>query len=165
MDISMWTELTDIFQKLTSAYESAADIGRRKHTALVTINMKSLEKILDEEQLVISKIQRLEKARGAILTEMAKADPSITSETKMEDFISLAPNRQLKERLKALHKELSQQVEATIKMRDDNQVLAQGALDAVKYHLNRLGGARVESSYSNKGGNVVSHRKNFDFKA
>ena len=161
----MWTELTEVFRKLASAYESAASIGKRKHEALVTINMKSLEKILNEEQLIISKIQRLEKSRGALLTEMAKADPSITVETKMEDFIEQAPNRELKTRLRLLHKELSRQVEETIRLRDDNQVLAQGALDAVNYHLNRLGGAKVESSYSNKGGNVVSHRKNFDFKA
>ena len=165
MDISMWIELTEVFKNLTSAYESAAAIGRRKHTALVTIDMKSLEKVLNEEQLIISKIQRLEKSRGAILTEMAKSDPSITSETKMADFIELAPDRALRERLRQLHKELSKQVEETIQQRDNNQVLAQGALDAVNFKLNQLGGARIEPSYSNKGGNVVTHRKNFDFKA
>lgn len=165
MDISMWLELTDVFQKLASAYESAAALGKRKHSALVGIDMKSLEQVLNEEQLLIAKIQRLEKTRGDILTEMAKSDPSITSETKMADFIELAPDRQLKSKLKILHRELSRQVEETIRLRDDNQILAQGALDAVKYHLNRLGGAAIEPAYSNKGGNVVTHRKNFDFKA
>lgn len=165
MDISMWLELKDVFQGLASAYEKAAELGRRKHSALVGIDMKSLEKVLNEEQLIIAKIQRLENARGDILKEMAKSDPSITSETKMADFIELAPDRQLKAKLKILHKELSRQVEETVRLRDDNQILAQGALDAVKYHLNRLSSATIEPSYSNKGGNVVTHKKNFDFKA
>ena len=165
MDASKWNELTEVFQKLTSTYESAVALGERKHAALVSIDMKSLEKILDEEQLIIARIQRLEKTRGALLSDMAKTNPSITSETKMEEFITLAPTRELESRLRTLHKELSARVEEAVRLRDNNQILAQGALDAVNFQLNRLGGTTVEQSYSKKGGNVVTHRKNFDFKA
>ena len=165
MDEAMWNELTEVFRKLTTAYGAAVSIGERKHAALVTVDMKSLEKILNEEQLIIAKIERLEKSRGAILAEMAKQNPMITAETKMEEFITLAPSRQIEDQLRALHKELSDKVDETVRLRDNNQILAQGALDAVNYHLNRLGGATVEQSYSKKGGNVVTHRKNFDYKA
>ena len=160
-----WLELTEVFQKLTDAYESAIAIGKRKHAALVTIDMKSLSQILDEEQLLIAKIQRLENRRGSIFGQMAQSNPKITSETRMEEFIALAPSRAIAEQLRTLHRRLSANVEETIRLRDNNQILARGALDAVNFHLNRLGGATVEQTYSNKGGNVVTHRKNFNFKA
>ena len=65
----------------------------------------------------------------------------------------------------ALHKSLSKSVDRAIKIRDNNQILAQGALDAVKYHLNRLSNAAVEPTYGSKGGEIVTRQKNFDFKA
>ena len=165
MDVSMWNELTDVFRKLNATYEAAVKLGERKHGALVMVDMESLSKILDEEQILIAKIQRLERQRGGILTKMAKQDPSITAETKMEEFIQSAPNFAIERELRDLHKALSASVAETIRLRDNNQILAQGALDAVKYHLNRLSGAAVEPTYSNKGGNMISHRKNFNYKA
>ena len=165
MDNSMWAELTDVFRKLNATYESAIKLGERKHEALVMVNMDSLSKILDEEQIMIAKIQRLERQRGGILTKMAKDEPSITAETKMEDFIKLAPNFAIERELRDLHKSLSERVAEAVRIRDNNQILAQGALDAVKYHLNRISGAAVEPTYSNKGGNFISHRKNFNYKA
>ena len=165
MDSSLWQDLTEVFIKLAGAYESAIALGKRKHAALVTIDMKELERILNEEQLLIAKIQRLEKKRGNILSQMAQSEPSITPEMKMEEFIALAPTRALEVQLRTLHRQLSANVDETMRLRDNNQILAQGALDAVNFHLNRLGGATVDQTYSNKGGTGVTYRKNFNFKA
>lgn len=165
MDISTWNELAEVFKSLTATYGSAVELGKRKHEALVMVDMGSLSKILDEEQLLIARIQRLEKKRGALLTQMAQSEPSITSETKMEDFIRLAPTRELEAQLSELHRELSKNVAETIRLRDNNQILAQGALDAVKYHLNRLSNASMDNTYSNKGGVGVNHKNNFNYKA
>ncbi len=165
MDNSLWQNLTEVFIKLTDAYESAIALGKRKHAALVNIDMKELSRILDEEQLLISKIQRLENRRGKILSQMAQSDPRVTPETRMEEFIASAPTRAIEEQLRTLHRQLSANVEETIRLRDNNQILAQGALDAVNFHLNRIGGATVDQTYSNKGGTGVTYRKNFNFKA
>ena len=63
------------------------------------------------------------------------------------------------------HKNLTKKVNETITLRDNNQVLAQSALNAVKYHLNKIGGATVEPTYGNSGNDIVTHKKKFDFKA
>ena len=165
MDISMWQNLLDVFGKINVAYDNAIELGGRKHKALVTIDMDDLAKILDEEQLLTAKIQKLEKQRGELLTNLSKAEPSIKPNSKMEDLFNLAPTRAVEERLKTLHKNLTKKVEQTITLRDNNQILAQSALNAVKYHLNRIGGAMVEPAYGNKGNDVVTHQKKFDFKA
>ena len=165
MDISLWQNLIDIFGKISLAYDNAVKLGERKRDALVTINMDGLSKILDEENLLTAKIQKLERQRGEILNNLAKSEPEIQTNTKMEELFKLAPSRAVEERLKFLHKNLTKKVDQAIKIKDNNQILAQGALDAVRYHLNRIGGAEVEPAYGNKGDNVITHKKNFDFKA
>ena len=165
MDISMWQNLLDVFGKISLAYDSAIELGERKHNALVYIDMEGLAKILDEEQLLTGKIQKLERQRGELLTNLSKSEPSIKPESKMEDLFKLAPTRAIEDRLKLLHKNLSKKVEQTITIRDNNQILAQSALNAVNYHLNKIGGATVEPTYGSSGNDIVTHKKKFDFKA
>ena len=165
METSMWQNLIDVFGKISISYDNAIKIGERKHNALVSIDMDGLSKILDEEQLLTAKIQKLERQRGEVLTNLAKSNPAIQDNTKMEELFNMAPTKAIEDRLKLLHKNLSKKVEQTIKIRDNNQILARGALDAVRIHLNKIGGATVEPAYGSKGNDVVTHRKKFDFKA
>ena len=165
MDILIWQNLLDVFGKINVAYDKAIELNERKHKALVTIDMDDLAKILDEEQLLTAKIQKLEKQRGELLINLSKAEPTIKLDSKMEDLFNLAPTRAVEERLKSLHKNLTKKVEQTIILRDNNQILAQSALNAVKYHLNKIGGAMVEPTYGSGGNDIVTHKKNFEFKA
>lgn len=160
----MWQNLMDVLGKICVVYDNLAAIEERKRDALVGIDMDGLSKILDEENLAASKIQKLEKKRGAILQELAKTHAEVNNSTKAEDFYKFAPSLAVEKRLLTLHKTLTKNVERAITLRDNNQILAQSALDAVKYHLNRLSGAAVEQTYS-AGGSVISHQKKFDFDA
>ena len=165
MSTSAWQNLLDVLGKINVAYDKAIELGEKKHAALVTIDMEGLAKILDEEQLLTSKIQKLERQRGETLTNLSQSQPTIQLNSKMEDLFNLAPTRAVEDRLKLLHKSLSKKVDQTIQIRDNNQILAQSALNAVRYHLNKIGGATVEPTYSSGGSDIVTHKKNFDFKA
>ena len=160
----MWKDLIDVLGKICTVYDDLAKIGERKHEALVKVDMDGLAKILDEEQLAAAKIQKLEKKRGSILQELSKNFKNVNADTKATEFYKNAPIT-IRSKLRNLHVTLSKNVERAVTLRDNNQVLAQSALNAVKYHLNRLGGATVNPTYGNKGGNAVTHDKKFDFKA
>lgn len=158
----MWQDLMDTLGKICAVYDKLAEIEERKHNALVVIDMDGLAKILDEEQLAASKIQNLERKRGKIYQELAK-NVRVNENTKIEDFYKNAPSLAVEKRLLRLHKQLSTSVDNAIKLRDDNQILAKSALNAVQYHLNRLSGATVDN-YNDSGANVT-HQKKFDFEA
>ncbi len=160
----MWEELIDVLGKICLAYDGLTKLGEKKRDALVAINMTGLSKILDEEQLIAAKIENLEIRRKAILQELSKNNIAISNATKAEDFYKNAPTRAIENRLVSLHKLLTKNVNAAIKIRDNNQVLAQGALDAVKYHLNRLSNAAVQPTYGKSGG-IVTHQQKFDYQA
>ena len=161
----MWQDLIEVLGKICAVYDDLGKIGERKRDALVKVDMKDLAKILDEEQLAATKIQNLEKKRGSILKELSKNFKNVNANTKAMDFYRNAPSVAIRSKLTSLHGTLTKSVERAVTLRDNNQILAQSALNAVKYHLNRLSGATVNPTYGQKGGGSVSHEKNFDFKA
>ncbi len=160
----MWEELIDVLGKICLAYDGLTKLGEKKRDALVLVDMSGLSKLLDEEQIIAAKIEALEIQRKNILQELSKNNIAISDATKAEDFYKNAPTRAIENRLVTLHKTLTKNVNAAMKIRDNNQVLAQGALDAVKYHLNRLSGAAVQPTYGKAGG-IVTHQKKFDYQA
>ena len=116
-------------------------------------------------KLLAAKIQRLEKTRGELLTKLSKADITINEATKAKDFYRCAPSLAVEKRLIQLHERLGRNVDRALRIRDNNQILTQCALNAVQVQLNKIGGATLEPTYGSKGGDVVTHKKNFDFKA
>ena len=160
----MWQNLIETLDKLGEVYGSLVKLGERKRDALVAIDMQELSKILDEEQLLAAKVQKLEQRRLEILRSLSQADETLTDKTRAKDLYNSAP-ADLREKFFALHERLSKNVERALTLRDNNTVLARCALDAVQGQLNRLSGAAVEPTYSGKGAESVTHDKKFDFKA
>lgn len=160
----MWQKLIEVLKNLSTVYDELAKLGEKKRDILVAVDMDGLAKILDHEQLIAAKIQNLEKQRGSILLELSKNNPAINSNVKAEDFYQTAPTPFVRKQLLAVHKQLTENVERTLKIRDNNQILAQSALNAVNFQLNRLSGAFIEPIYGTKGP-IVTHQKKFDYEA
>lgn len=161
----MWQKLIEILDKLGEVYDNLATLGEKKRSALVGIDINGLSNILDAEQLLTAKIQKLEQQRVELLRDLSKSDKSITETTRIKDFYRKAPTLAAEKKLIELHERLSKNVDRALTIRNNNQVLAQCALDAVQGQLNRLSGAAVEPTYSGKGAGIVTHQKKFDFKA
>lgn len=161
----MWQNLIETLDQLGEVYDNLATLGEKKRTALVAIDMKGLSDILDAEQLLAAKIQKLEQRRVEVLKDLSKADKTLDAATSAKDFYRKAPSLVVEKKLLQLHERLSKSVDKSLTLRNNNQVLAQCALDAVQGQLNRLSNASIEPTYSDKGAGIVTHQKNFDFKA
>ena len=161
----MWQNLIETLDKLGEAYDKLTVLGEKKRSALVGIDMQGLSNLLDEEQLVAAKIQKLEQKRIELLRNLSQSDKTLTESTKAKEFYRKAPSLAAEKKLIQLHERLSKNVERALTIRNNNQVLAQCALDAVQGQLNKLSGAAVEPTYSGKGAGIVTHQKKFDFKA
>ena len=82
----------------------------------------------------------------------------------MSEVLNLAPG-ELQPVLRQLYQSLTVNTGAVSELRDGNNILIRAAMNAAAYHLNRIGGAKVEPAYGQAGGEVISHRKNFEFDA
>ena len=160
----MWQELAATLNELNKIYQLLIETGKRKHDVLVAIDMKALEGLLEEEKQLTQKISVLEQKRQKALIHLAVENRSIRQNTQMTEVLELAP-KELQMVLRQLSQALTASTTEVIELRDNNNILIRAAMNAASYHLNRIGGARVEPSYGQGGSEVVSHRKNFEFNA
>lgn len=161
----MWQELAATLNELNKIYQQLVALGKKKREALVFVDMKTLEGLLREEETLTKKVGELEKTREKALIHLAVENRSIRKDTKMEEMIRLAPNPQLRQILTQLYKALAKNTAEARELGEGNRLLIQGAMQAVSYHLNRIGGTAVEPAYGKGGNEIVSHRKNYEFDA
>lgn len=161
----MWQELAAALNELNKVYLELVALGKKKHSALVAIDMKTLEGLLKEEEALTAKIRELEQKREKALIHLAVENRSIRKDTKMEEMIRLAPDAKLQQILAQLYKALSKNTAEAKELGEGNSLLIRSAMQAVSYHLNRIGGATVEPAYGQGGSEIVSHRKNYEFDA
>ncbi|WP_294157493.1 flagellar protein FlgN [uncultured Selenomonas sp.] len=163
--LSSWTELVQTLNELNKTYRDVCELSRKKHKALIVIDLKSIEAMNGEEAQLTQKIRKLEETRQKLLIRLAVENRAIKKDTNMADLAEKAPTRELRMLLEKLHQALDASTKKAVELRDNNRVLIEGALSAVTYHLNRLGGLHVENAYGKGGQEVVSHASKLEFDA
>lgn len=160
----MWQEFANTLNDLNKTYTALIEIAKKKRNALVLIDMKTVEALLAEEEMLTADIARLEKQRQSILIKLAAVSDKMGPDSKMQDIIGLVPAGKLRDVIQKLYSMLQATVQEAKELSEGNAFLIRAAMNAAAFHLNRIGGAHVEPAYG-KGGEVVSHRKNFEYNA
>lgn len=161
----MWQKFIETLNALNKCYRALIELSEKKHKALVVIDLKTVEKLNDEEAKLTHEIESLERERQKALIDLAVENRSIKKDTKIEELARLAPTPQHKLLLEKLYQALTESTGRARELADNNRLLIEGALHAVNYHLNRLSGTKVEPTYGNGGQEVVTHGRNFEFDA
>ena len=73
----MWQEFAAILNDLNKVYLQLIELGTKKKKALVTIDMKTLEELVQEEDALTKKIRELEQKRQKALIHLAVENRSI----------------------------------------------------------------------------------------
>lgn len=160
----MWEELEKTLMALKAEYEILLELAKKKHGILVMVDLSALEKLLKEEDIHTKKIAALEEKRKEVLTKLAGLDKTLRPDMKMTELYEAVPNRGRRSRLEKVHKELTETVDKTVNQNEINSILVHGAMQAVSAKLNQISGADASGNYGKKG-DVVTHKKKFDFKA
>lgn len=160
----MWENLEKILSALVSEYQTLLALAKKKYGVLITVNLKELESILKEEDIHTKNVAALEEKRKEILIKLAGLDKSLRPDMKMTELYKAVSSPMRRNNLKKIHEELTGLVDSTINQNEINSILVHGAMQAVSTKLNQLGGATATGGYG-KDGDVVTHKKNYDFKA
>ena len=68
---SLMENLIDVLDKLSSEYEGLLELSQKKAPIIVSGNLEKLQKITDEEQELVSRINHLDKKRVEVTADMA----------------------------------------------------------------------------------------------
>ena len=160
----MWQELNETLARLIQLYERVLILGKEKRDAMVVVDLKALDRILQQEEQVTGEILSAEENRKIILQKLAQLEPQINAGTKLGELCRYCP-AETATKLEQLHTKLNQVTKEVSAIRDANRVLVSAALSAVNYHLNVLGDTAVAPVYGAGGSEHVSKSKKFDFEA
>lgn len=142
--------LIDVLDKENSEYEILLELSQRKSPIIVKGDLDALQKITDEEQIIVGRIQRLEKQREEVLKDIANVLNKDVTTLKLADLVKMLASRpEEQQKLATLHDKLRTNVNAMVALNNRNRELIESALELVNFDMNLLQGMKAAPETAN----------------
>ena len=151
---SLMENLIVILDETYEAYEQRLALSLKKTPVIVSENLEELARITDEEQLVVSRINSLDKKRDEVMKDMAVVLNKDVANFKLKKLIQMMAKRPEEQRaLAESYDKLERTAKQVARVKEQNRELIQGALEMVQFNMNMLHSAQSapESANYNKG--------------
>ena len=169
---SLMENLIDVLGKENSEYEGLLELSQKKTPIIISGNLEDLQKITDDEQVMVSRIANLEKKRVEVTADIANVlnkDVKTLKLTNLIEMLSARPAEQKK--LLEVHDKLQASVRGLQRVNEQNRELLSNALEMVEFEMNLLQAMKAapETANYNRGayntGNTMGvGSKGFDAK-
>lgn len=160
----MWEKLSAVLKEINGYYEMLYTLNVKKRNVLVAVDMKLLAEIIKKEEEIAEHINQAETRRQSILVDLSSVCGGLKPNANSRELYQFMP-AEMRAEFKERHEKLEKIVAKVKQLSEDNKLLITSALSAVNFHLNQIGGSIVEPAYGQKGQEVISKQKKFDFKA
>lgn len=136
---SLMEDLIDILGKEHSEYKILLELSKRKTPIIVKGEVEKLQKITDEEQIVVDRINHIDKKREEVMSDIANVINRDVETLKISNLISLL-GRQPKEQkqLSLIYDQLRETVRDMVMINDQNRELIHQSLEMVQFDLNLI---------------------------
>lgn len=133
---SLMENLISILDEEGSRYEELLELSMKKTPTIVAGNLEELQKITDEEQVVVSKISRLEAKRTETTQDIANVLNRDVKTLKLSNIIEMLSGRPQEQKLlAAAHDKLQSAVHRMQQINDQNKELIAHALEMVEFDM------------------------------
>ena len=147
---SLMENLMSILEEESKAYGELLELSMRKTPIIVEGDLEGLEKITDEEQMVVAKINRLDVKREEVTKDIANVLNKDVKKLKLADIIDLLSQRPIEQkRLAASHDKLKEVVGQMTRVNDQNRELIKSSLEMVEFDLNLIHSMRSAPQTAN----------------
>ncbi len=136
---SLMETLIEVLEKENLEYKNLLDLSIKKTPAIVSDDIKSLAKITDEEQIIVSRINHLDNQRNEAVNDIANVLNKDVTKLKIVDLINmLAARPQEQEKLASVFDDLRRNVRAVKRINEQNRELIENALELVQLNMQVL---------------------------
>lgn len=154
---SLMDDLIQVLENENEQYKQLAELSKQKKQVIIDADVPALEKIVDLEQNVASKIQNLDNRRLKVMHDMSvvlnHSDQDFTVDTVIE-MLSSQPKEQ--QRLKDVKKQLKTTLEEVRNINEQNQTLLNQALELVEFDLTLFRSMRTAPETANYNKNAYN---------
>ncbi len=154
-------ELMNTLEKENEEYQVLLKLSQEKTGIIIRNDVNALQKLVEQEQLVVDRITPLEKKRMEytkdIATVINRPEESLTL-TRLMELMDSQPA--VKKRLGEIHDKLHNTMAQMVKINDMNQGLLKEALDLVNFDItlmNSMKQAPITANYDSKAANTEEH--------
>ncbi|NDO48163.1 flagellar protein FlgN [Lachnospiraceae bacterium MD335] len=136
---SLLENLIDVLDKENTEYEKLVVLAEEKTPTIIKGDVEGLSRITEDEQVIVGRIQGMEKQRIKVLADVANVVNRDVETLKLIDLIQMLekmPEQQKK--LKDIHERLKETTEKLRLLNDKNQLLLADKLEMVDFNLNMI---------------------------
>lgn len=136
---SLMENLIEVLSQESEEYKGLLALSQKKMRIIAGANLEDLQKITDDEQEVVSRLNRLEKRRIEVAADIANVlnkDVETMKLTNLIEMLSARPAEQAA--LAAVHDRLKSVVREVQRTNEQNRELLEEALELVNFEMNML---------------------------
>ena len=168
---SLMENIIEVLEKENAEYRTLIQLSEEKTPIIIKGNLENLNRITEAEQVIVARIQKLEKERMSTMADIAEVT-NFKADIKLGDLITMMdkhPEEQKK--LQDLHDRLKETMRRMKQVNEQNRDLLQDSLEMVQFEMNLLQSLKTapetadynSSAYAN-GSIMGSGTKRFDAK-
>ncbi len=136
---SLMENLMDTLEEEQIFYEQLLQLSMNKTPILIKGDTAALQKITDEEQDVIDKINHLDKKRQEVMKDIANVINRDVDTLRIIHLIQMLEKRPAEQkRLSAINDRLKETVDEMRRCNEHNKVLIESSLEMVAFDLNLI---------------------------
>ena len=147
---SLMENLIEVLDRECDEYEGLLTVSQRKTPIIVSGNLENLQKITDEEQTMVSRINNLERRRMEVTADIATVlnkDVTKLTLTNLIDMLAARPAEQAA--LMRSYDRLHRSVRELKRVNEQNGSLLRDALEMVNFEINILHAAKAAPETAN----------------
>ena len=147
---SLMENLIQVLGRECMEYEGLLTLSRQKTQIIASANLEELQKITDDEQEVVDRLNRLEKKRVEVTVDIANAlnrDVESLKLSNLVEMMSARPEEQAK--LAEAHQKLKTAVGELRRINEQNKELLESAVEMVEFEMNLLQAAKAAPETAN----------------
>ena len=169
---SLMENLIEVLKQESDMYERLLELSIRKTPIIVSGDLESLQKITDEEQIIVAKINRLDAERMTVTKDIADVLNKDVTKLKLADIVNMLSQRPQEQKILAGEHDRLKEILGHMKsVNEQNRELIQSSLEMVEFDMKILQSMRTapQTANYNRGayntGNVMGESRNgFDAK-
>lgn len=169
---SLMDELLETLEKENAEYEKLVELSMKKTPVIVSADLDQLMQITDEEQLIVSNINHLDKVREDCMRQIAKVIHMDVKDVSLGTLVQIFEKRpEEHKKLASIYDKLKGTIDQMVRVNNQNRELLQSSLELVQFDMNMLQAmksapetANYTKSAYNSGDVMGRNRGGFDAK-
>ena len=136
---SLMENLINVLDQECTEYEGLLALSQKKTPIIASGNLEDLQKITDDEQNVVVRINHLEKQRVEVTKDIANVLNRDVDSLKLSNLIEMLASRPAEqEKLTVVHDRLQTAVRNLQRINEQNKELLTNALEMVEFEMTLL---------------------------